>query len=99
MRHNWRAPLKIFCRLKVSLNQFFPVALSVIFLLVYAKCNCASMFKIRLILQTSLSLLEGFFSVNCFFFTSLFEMFKISHVVRCSRIFFLDFCIAKGAKV
>ena len=51
MRHNWRAPLKIFCRLKVSLIQFFPVALSVLFLLVYAKCNFASMFEIWLTLD------------------------------------------------
>ena len=29
MRHNWRASLKKFCRLKVLLIQFFPVALSV----------------------------------------------------------------------
>ena len=34
----------------VLLNQFFPVALSVIFLLVYAKCNCASVFILGVIL-------------------------------------------------
>ena len=38
MHHNWRALLKKFCTLKVFFIQFFPVALSVIFLLVYAKC-------------------------------------------------------------
>ena len=43
--HNWRASLKKFCRLKVLLIQLFPVALSVIFLLVYAKCNFASVRK------------------------------------------------------
>ena len=42
--HNWRASLKKFCRLKILLIQFFPVALSVIFLLVYAKCNFDSVF-------------------------------------------------------
>ena len=36
-----------FGRLKVSL-QFFPVALSVIFLLLYAKCNFASVWSIQL---------------------------------------------------
>ena len=41
MRHNWLASLKNFWRLKVLLIQFFPVALSVICLLVYAKCNFA----------------------------------------------------------
>ena len=35
-----------FCRLIVLLIQFFPVALSVIFLLVCAKCNFASVFEI-----------------------------------------------------
>ena len=44
MRHNWRASLEKFCRLKVLLIQFFPVALSVIFLLVYAKCNIGSVY-------------------------------------------------------
>ena len=34
-----------FCRLKVLPIQFFPVALSVIFLLVYAKCNFASVLR------------------------------------------------------
>ena len=45
MRHNWRVTLETFCRLKFILNQFFPVALSVIFKLVYAKCNFASVLK------------------------------------------------------
>ena len=39
MCHIWRTSLKKSCRLKLLLIQFFPVALSVIFLLVYAKCN------------------------------------------------------------
>ena len=34
MRGNWLASLKKFCRLKVLLIQFFPAALSVIYLLV-----------------------------------------------------------------
>ena len=42
MRHNWLASLKKFCRLKILLIKFFPVALSVIFLLLDAKCNFAS---------------------------------------------------------
>ena len=42
MRLNWRGSLGKFCRLKVSV--FVPVAVSVIFLLVYAKCNFASVF-------------------------------------------------------
>ena len=41
LTHNWRGSLN-FCRLKVLLIQFFPVALSGIFLLAYAKCNFAS---------------------------------------------------------
>ena len=45
MHHNWRASRKKFCRLKVLLIQFSPVALSVIFLLVYAKCNLSSELK------------------------------------------------------
>ena len=44
--HNWRVSLKKFCRLKVLLIQFFPVALSVIFLLVYAKWNFASVLRV-----------------------------------------------------
>ena len=59
MRHNWLVSLsncldsqlacvdEKFCRLKVLLIQFFPVALSVIFLLVYAKCYFASVFQIE----------------------------------------------------
>ena len=43
MRHNWRASLRKFCSFT---HQFFPVALLVIFLLVYAKCNFASVFKL-----------------------------------------------------
>ena len=46
MRHNWRASLKNFRRFKVLLIQFFTEALSVIFLLVYAKCNFASLFNL-----------------------------------------------------
>ena len=46
--HSWRASLKIFSILKVLLIQFFPVAFSVIFLLVYAKCNFASVSKLLL---------------------------------------------------
>ena len=42
MRHNWRASLLSF---KVLIIQFFPVALSVIILLVYAKCNFTFVFK------------------------------------------------------
>ena len=42
---NWRASLKKFCWFKVLLIQFFP-ALSVMFLLVYAKCNFASVSKL-----------------------------------------------------
>ena len=45
MRHNWRVTLETFCRRKVILIQFFPVALLVIFKLVYAKCNFASVLK------------------------------------------------------
>ena len=45
MRHNWRASLKKICRPKVLLIQFFPVALSVTFLLLDAKCNFASVLK------------------------------------------------------
>ena len=41
MRHNWRASLEKFRRL-VLLVQLFPVAQSVIFLLVVAKYNFAS---------------------------------------------------------
>ena len=48
LTHNWLASLKKFCRLKVLLIQFFPVALSVIFLLVYSKCNFTSVLKIVL---------------------------------------------------
>ena len=43
--HNWRASLRKFFRLKVLLIQFLPVALSVMFLLAYAKCNFASELK------------------------------------------------------
>ena len=43
MRQNGRASLEKVCRLKVLLMQFFPVALLVIFLLVYAKCKCFEM--------------------------------------------------------
>ena len=39
-----RASLKNICRLKVFFIQFFPVAISGMFLLVYAKCNCVSYF-------------------------------------------------------
>ena len=46
MSHNWRASIKKFCRFLVLLIQFFSVALSVIFLLVYAKCNLVSRFKL-----------------------------------------------------
>ena len=42
MRHNWRASLKKFGRQHVLLVQSFPVVLSVIFLLVFAKWNFAS---------------------------------------------------------
>ena len=38
-----RASLKNICRLKVFFIQFFPVAISGMFLLVYAKCNCVSL--------------------------------------------------------
>ena len=45
MRHNWRGSFEKFCRLKVLLIQFFPVALLVMYLLVYAKCNFAFVIK------------------------------------------------------
>ena len=69
MRHNWRASLKKFCRLKVLLIWFFPVALSVIFLLVYAKCNFASVF---IFFETLQSLLEKFLS---FFRKNIIDFF------------------------
>ena len=62
MRHNWRASLKSFCRLKVLLIQFFPVALLVIFLLVYAKCNFASVLTAFFQPSKSLGDHEIFFS-------------------------------------
>ena len=64
MRHNWLAWLKKFCRLKVLLIRFLPVALPVIFLLVYAKYNFASVYK-------SLITLDSFHFLNQFFFIAL----------------------------
>ena len=52
--------LEKFCRLKVILIQFFPVALSVLFLLVYAKCNFASVY-----LFADSTNCSGFRKYNC----------------------------------
>ena len=45
MRRDWLASLKKFFRLKVLLIQLLRVSLSVIFLLMYAKYNFASVLK------------------------------------------------------
>ena len=47
LTRNWLASHKKFSRLQVLLILFFPVALSVIFSLVYAKCNFASVLNIE----------------------------------------------------
>ena len=64
LTHNWRSSFKI-GMLKVLLIQFFPVALSVIFLLVYAKCNFASVFKCLM------TRLLGQFSFGIFFYDEI----------------------------
>ena len=46
MRHNWRASLKKFCRQNLT-HSVFPVALSVKFLLVYAKYNFAAVNRLN----------------------------------------------------
>ena len=70
MRHNWLASLsncvdshKKFCTLKLLLIQFLPVALSVIFLLVYVN-NFASLFN--LLFYKCVELVIGFIGVVCF---------------------------------
>ena len=84
MRQNWRSSLTEFCRLKDILIQFFPVALSVIFLLVYAKCNFASVLMFLIFLFDfrffSLEVFLTTCSASCFFK----HVFVVSQMVRSS---------------
>ena len=65
---NKRRSLKKLCRFKLLLIQFFPVALLVIFLLVYAKCNFASVLKVVLESVSYFFLYNDLLSIcYCFF--------------------------------
>ena len=112
MRHNWLASLnnyvdskkklKKFCRLKVLLIQFFPVALLVFFLLVYAKCIFNSVRKhaklcnlrhLKPILLNTLDVFSVHFSV--IIGTSFWSSVKISRSIRKlreSKMFLLSGC-------
>ena len=60
MRHIWRASHKKFFRLKHLLIQYFPVALSLMFLLVYAESNFVSVLNLWLQLLSD----QKFFSTE-----------------------------------
>ena len=83
MRHSWRASLRKFCRLKVLLIQFFPIALSVIFLLVcevqLRLCGVDSFFFFQNYIVRQWNYLRSLYRLLCL---SRFKLLRVMNAVK-----------------